>query len=60
MIIINKCNYHLYSCNGCVGATGICGWCQLDFTCTGDNTTCTGGPTNWLTVSDITIIFVFY
>ena len=32
---------------------GVCGWCQLDFTCTGDNATCTGGADNWLTVSII-------
>ena len=35
-------------CSQCV-ATEICGWCQLDFTCTGQNTLCTTG--DWLRVS---------
>ena len=34
---------------------GVCGWCQLDFTCTGDNSTCTGGSDNWLIVSIFSI-----
>ena len=35
-------------CSECIQAAGGCGWCLLDFTCTGDNTTCTGGPNNWI------------
>ena len=41
----------VHRCSSCVVASGVCGWCQLDFECTGDNTTCIGGPSNWLTVS---------
>ena len=41
----------VHRCSECVMTDGVCGWCQLDFTCTGDNSTCTGGSDNWLTVS---------
>ena len=39
-----------FRCSPCVSTDGICGWCQLDFTCTGDNSTCTGGHDNWIRV----------
>ena len=39
---------------------GVCGWCQLDFTCTGDNSTCTGGADNWLTVSTLQKQFGYF
>ena len=39
-----------FRCSPCVSTDGICGWCQLDFTCTGDNSTCTGGDDNWIRV----------
>ena len=43
----------VHRCSECVITDGVCGWCQLDFTCTGDNSTCTGGSDNWLTVSTL-------
>ncbi|XP_019852472.1 PREDICTED: uncharacterized protein LOC109582261 [Amphimedon queenslandica] len=37
------------SCSECV-VSFLCGWCQLDFTCTGQNSSCTNGQ--WLNVQN--------
>ena len=47
--------YLFFSCSSCVNA-GVCGWCQLDFVCRGQNTSCTGSN-NWISVSDIFSLF---
>ena len=44
-----------FRCSSCVSTDGICGWCQLDFTCTGDNSTCAGGHDNWIRVRPYTM-----
>ena len=54
IVVLYNCPSLAGSCSQCLAQiinTGFqCGWCQLDFKCTGDNT-CAGGPSNWLTVS---------
>ena len=50
-IMVNGLYY--IRCSACVECE-VCGWCQLDFTCTGSNTSCTTG--DWLTVSHLCIL----
>ena len=49
-----------FRCSLCVSTDGICGWCQLDFTCTGDNSTCTGGDYNWIRVKPYNKKYNYY
>ena len=52
--ILNECDeLHCIRCSECVKSE-VCGWCQLDFTCTESNTSCTTG--DWLTVSHFCLI----
>ena len=54
LLLIFLNSFH-FRCSPCVSTDGICGWCQLDFTCTGDNSTCTGGDDNWIRVKPYNI-----
>uniref|UniRef100_A0A1X7URK3 Sema domain-containing protein n=1 Tax=Amphimedon queenslandica TaxID=400682 RepID=A0A1X7URK3_AMPQE len=38
------------NCSECVVSLFRCGWCQLDFTCTGQNSSCTTGE--WFNIKD--------
>ena len=64
IVVLYNCPSLAGSSSQCLGQninTGFqCGWCQLDFECTGDNTTCTGGPSNWLTVPSVESITPTY
>ena len=46
-VYLNFNAHSIFSCTTCLQSK-TCGWCQLDFTCTGQNSSCTTGE--WLNV----------